>query len=132
MSLSSAENKLAQNRAVRWQDLNYIAYNYSLGPEKYTNLSIYETVDRPIMKSFQKHPGNQVPEAQEIIKSSRDLMDSIAQSERNIKSLKIIGQKLDQSAKNKETQMALDNALLKKRRALSDHRWAAAASKYVK
>lgn len=66
--MSSAENKLAQNRAVRWQDLNTISLKYSLGPEKSTNLSINEQLDRPVIKSFQKHPGNQLPEAQEIIK----------------------------------------------------------------
>lgn len=32
------------------------------------NLQTYERLDRPIIKNFQRHPGNQVPEAQEIIK----------------------------------------------------------------
>lgn len=68
MNVSSAENKLAQNRAVRWHDQNTIALKYTLGPEKSTNLMTYEQLDRPVMKSFQKHPGNQVPEAQEIAK----------------------------------------------------------------
>ncbi len=68
--MSSAENQLAQNRAVRWQDLNTISLKYTLGPEKNTNLNTYERLDRPIIKNFQKHPGNQVPEAQEIQKVS--------------------------------------------------------------
>lgn len=68
LNLSSAENKLAQNRAIRWQDLNTVAMKYTLGPEKSTNLMISEQLDRPIIKTFQKHPGNQLPEAQEIIK----------------------------------------------------------------
>ena len=68
LNVSSAENKLAQNRAVRWHDLNNISLKYTLGPEKSTNLFTYEQYDRPIIRSFQKHPGNQLPEAQEIAK----------------------------------------------------------------
>ena len=68
LAVSSAENQLANNRAVRWHDMNEIAYKYSLGPEKSTNLNLYEKLERPIIKTFQKHPGNQVPEAQEIHK----------------------------------------------------------------
>ncbi len=71
LSVSSAENQLANNRAVRWHDLNEISYKYSLGPEKSTNLNLYEKLERPIIKTFQKHPGNQVPEAQEIHKVFR-------------------------------------------------------------
>jgi hypothetical protein len=71
LSVSSAENQLANNRAVRWHDLNEISYKYSLGPEKSTNLNLYEKLERPIIKTFQKHPGNQVPEAQEIHKVLR-------------------------------------------------------------
>ena len=66
--MSSAENQLANNRAVRWHDMNEIAMKYTLGPEKSTNLNLYEKLERPIIKTFQKHPGNQVPEAQEIHK----------------------------------------------------------------
>jgi hypothetical protein len=69
--VSSAENQLANNRAVRWHDLNEISYKYSLGPEKSTNLNLYEKLERPIIKTFQKHPGNQVPEAQDIHKVFR-------------------------------------------------------------
>jgi hypothetical protein len=130
--VNSAENKLAQNRAIRWQDQNALSMGYTLGPEKYTNLKTYEVLDRPVMKSFQKHPGNQVPEAQEIIKGTNDLNQSILKSQKHVKSLKIIGQKLDANARSKEVQMSIDSALLKKRRELADHRWAPAAAKYVK
>lgn len=33
-----------------------------------SDLMTHERLDRPIMKVFQRHPGTQVPEAQEIIK----------------------------------------------------------------
>lgn len=68
MGISGSENQLAVNRATRWNDLNTISYKYTLGPEKSTNLTTYEKLERPIIKTFQKHPGNQVPEAQEMHK----------------------------------------------------------------
>ena len=73
--MSTCENRTALNRSVRWQELNDYALKYAQGPEKATNLKTYETLDRPIIKNFQKHPGNQVPEAQEIIKVSHLIND---------------------------------------------------------
>ena len=57
--MSVGQNSLAQNRGERWQELTQIALGYSLGPEKSSNLETYETMNRPIIKTFQKHPGNQ-------------------------------------------------------------------------
>lgn len=68
MNISSSENRLAQNRAIRWKDLNNVSHKYTLGPEKSSNLFTYERLDRPIVSNFQKHPGNQLFEAQEISK----------------------------------------------------------------
>lgn len=123
LAVSSAENQLANNRAVRWHDLNEIAYKYSIGPEKSTNLNLYEKLERPIIKTFQKHPGNQVPEAQEIHKGTSLLKDSVETSQNHIKTLRIIGQRLDSSTKQKEAQYALDSSLLRKRKELSSHKW---------
>jgi hypothetical protein len=66
--LSNAENELAFNRAQRWQKMTEISYKYSLGPEKTRDLFTYERLDRPIIKTVQKHPGNQFPDAKEIAK----------------------------------------------------------------
>ena len=43
--------------------------------------------------------------------------------EPHIKTLKIIGQKLDANMKEKEAQAQLDCSLLRRRRELNDHRW---------
>jgi hypothetical protein len=59
LGVSIGQNSLAQNRGERWQELTQIALGYSLGPEKSTNLETYELMNRPIIKNFQKHPGNQ-------------------------------------------------------------------------
>jgi hypothetical protein len=44
-------------------------------------------------------------------------------SEAHIKTLKVIGQRMDSNMKEKEAQAQLDNSLLRRRRELSDHRW---------
>ncbi len=65
--MNSAENNLAQNRAVRWQALTEVSLGYTLGPEKSTSLQTYEQVTRPIIRNYQKHPGNQLPEVDQTI-----------------------------------------------------------------
>lgn len=67
MGVSIGQNSLAQNRGERWHELTQVALGYSLGPEKSSNLETYETMTRPIMKNFQKHPGNQVAEIAQTI-----------------------------------------------------------------
>jgi hypothetical protein len=66
--MNLAENRISQNRAIRWQELTEISHKYSLGPEKCSNLELYEKFNRPLIKNYQKHPGHQVPEAQALIK----------------------------------------------------------------
>ncbi len=62
MGVGIGQNNLAQNRGERWHELTQVALGYSVGPEKSSNLETYETMTRPIIKNFHKHPGNQVSE----------------------------------------------------------------------
>lgn len=59
---------LAQNRAQRWHDLTMSAQRSNAGPLSSSYFKIPERPDRPIMRTFQKHPGNQVPDAQILAK----------------------------------------------------------------
>ena len=59
---------LAQNRANRWYDLSMSAQRSNAGPLNSTYFKIAERLDRPIIRTFQRHPGNQVPEGQMIAK----------------------------------------------------------------
>jgi hypothetical protein len=43
-----------------------VALNYTLGPDKYTNLKTLERLDRPLVRTFQQHPGNQNSEAEKL------------------------------------------------------------------
>lgn len=130
LGVSSGQNYLAQNRADRWHELTSVALGYSLGPEKSTNLETYETMTRPIMKNYQKHPGNQVSEIAQNIQGTKLLSKSLVNTEKQIKTLKIIGQRLDNNQKDKEVQFKLDNALLRRRRELNNHQWTPV--KYIK
>ena len=56
------------NRAQRWYDATDKAWGYSRGPVSSADLMSHERLERPIMKVFQRHPGNNMPEAQEIVK----------------------------------------------------------------
>jgi hypothetical protein len=51
------------------------------------------------------------------------LTRSLAETATQLKTLKIIGQRLDSNIKDKEDQFKLDSALLRKRRELSNHKW---------
>ena len=64
MTISLGENALAQNRAQRWFDVTMSAYRSNAGPISSANLKIPERLDRPIIRTFQRHPANQVPDAQ--------------------------------------------------------------------
>lgn len=64
MTISLGESSLAQHRAQRWLDLTMSAQRCNAGPVSSSNYKISERLDRPIIRTFQRHPGNQVPDAQ--------------------------------------------------------------------
>jgi len=64
---------LAQNRAHRWHDLTMSAQRANAGPLNSSHLKISERFDRPVIRTFQRHPGNQLPEAQMTIKVNKTL-----------------------------------------------------------
>jgi len=62
---------LAQNRAIRWYDLTMNAQRLNAGPLSSSYLKTSERFDRPVIRTFQRHPGNQVPEVQMTAKVSK-------------------------------------------------------------
>jgi hypothetical protein len=64
---------LAQNRACRWYDLTMTAQRANAGPLTSSHLKTAERLDRPVIRTFQRHPGNQVSEAQMIAKVCKNL-----------------------------------------------------------
>lgn len=56
-------------------------------------------------------------------KGSESLVDSIKNTTDQIKTLKVVGQRLNANLKDKEAGASVDCALLRRRRALSNHKW---------
>lgn len=54
----------------KMQKLAYFLHFFYLiqGPVAYSDIATRERLDRPMVKVFQRHPGTQLPEAQEIIR----------------------------------------------------------------
>ena len=63
-------------------------------------------------------------------KGTKLLSKSLISTEKQIKTLKIIGQRMENNMKDKEVQFKLDNALLRRRRELNNHQWTPV--KYIK
>jgi hypothetical protein len=68
LTVSLGENMLAQNRATRWYDLSMSAQRSNAGPLNSSDFKIPERLDRPIIRTYQKHPGNQMADAQILSK----------------------------------------------------------------
>lgn len=83
LTVSLGENTLAQNRAFRWYDLTMSAQRSNAGPLSSSYYKIPERLDRPIIRTFQRHPGNQLPEAQQTVKVYFSLMLSSSSSSFN-------------------------------------------------
>ncbi|CAF0808618.1 unnamed protein product [Adineta steineri] len=129
LTVSVGENMLAQSRAQRWHDLSMSAYRSNSGPVSSSQLKISERLDRPIIRTFQRHPGNQVSEAQMTIKATTNLQQSAEETNKQLKTLKVVGQRLKSNLIDKESALDIDSHLLRQRRERSNHKWG--VTKYV-
>lgn len=73
LTVASGENRHAIHRSQRWYDATEKALGYTVGPEVQSNLETRERLGRPLVKVYQRHPGTNLPEAQDIIKVCRKL-----------------------------------------------------------
>ncbi|CAF0772435.1 unnamed protein product [Didymodactylos carnosus] len=129
LTISLGENSLAQNRAQRWLELTIAAQNANSGPVSSFYLKTAERLDRPIIRTFQRHPGNQLSEAKITIKSTQSLAQSALETAKQIHTLKIVGQRLQNNLIDKEVALSVDSNLLRRRRERSNHKWN--VTKYV-
>ncbi|CAF0947955.1 unnamed protein product [Adineta steineri] len=129
LTISLGENTLAQNRAQRWYDVTMSAQRSNAGPINSSDYKIPERLDRPIIRTFQRHPGNQVPEAQITAKTAADLLRAAEETKQQLKTVKIVGKRLQANLVDKEAALGVDANLLRRRREQSDHKWG--VNKYV-
>ncbi|XP_063424718.1 tektin-like protein 1 [Mytilus trossulus] len=123
LGVSFGENRHGMHRAQRWYDATDKARSYTLGPVASSDLSTRERLDRPMVKVFQRHPGTQLPEAQEIIRGGDGLLQSLTATSRNIGLLRLTQLKLRNDIKSKSAAAGIDGSIIRLRRSKSNHRW---------
>lgn len=93
------------------------------GPVAYSDLTTRERLDRPTVQVYQRHPGNQLPEAHEIVKGGEGLQESLNATARNIGLLTLTRKRVDEDARDKHHGTLIDASVVRTRRRLGNHRW---------
>ena len=70
LTVAAGENRHSIHRAQRWFDATEKALGYTVGPEMQSDLETREKLTRPLVRVYQRHPGTNLPEAQDIIRVS--------------------------------------------------------------
>jgi hypothetical protein len=123
LDIAVTENRSAANRSQRYFNKTQHSYFQTQGPESSRNLLTHEKLDRPIISTFQRHPGTNVPETMEVIRAGDALLSALDVSGRNIGLLKLAQQKMEADRQDKVSAMNIDNSVLKLRRRRAPHRW---------
>lgn len=121
--VGAGETRMAIHRSKRWYDATEMALGYTLGPVAYSDLTTRERLDRPAVQVHQRHPGNQLPEAREIVKGGEGLQESLNATARNIGLLKLTKKRVDDDARDKHHAALIDASVTRTRRRLGNHRW---------
>lgn len=123
LQMACGENLVAIHRGQRWHYATDIARGYTLGPVSATDFTTRESLDRPMVKVYQRHPGTQLPEAQEIIEGTHGLQDSLDAISRNIGMLKLTKKNLKEDIADKNCGSKIDSQIVRYRRRKANHRW---------
>lgn len=128
LGVTLGENRHAIHRAQRWYDASERARGYTMGPVMSADLTTRERLDRPMVRVFQRHPGTQLPEAQQIIQGGDGLLHSLTATSRNIGLLRLANLKLGDDIRSKSAASSIDGSIIRLRRRRADHRWTLGAA----
>ncbi|XP_001622655.2 coiled-coil domain-containing protein 105 [Nematostella vectensis] len=123
LQVGGGELRMSIHRSKRWYNATEMALGYTLGPVAYSDLTTREHLDRPTVKIFQRHPGNQLPEAREIGRGGQGLQESLNATARNIGLLKLTKDRIDSDASDKHHASLIDSNVVRDRRRHANHRW---------
>lgn len=87
------------------------------------DLTTRERLDRPTVRSYQRHPGTQLAEAQKIIEGNYGLEASLDAIGRNVGMLRITQQRLKEDIRDKQVGTDVDANIVRYRRRKANHRW---------
>ncbi|XP_070581726.1 tektin-like protein 1 [Ptychodera flava] len=123
LQVQSGETRAAIHRAQRWFDATEKAKGYTVGPESQADLMTRERLARPTVRVYQRHPGTNLPEAQDIIKGAAGLDASLLATSRNIGMLQLARMRLENDIRDKHGASSVDAAIVRLRRRRANHRW---------
>merc|ERR1712224_544104 len=107
----------------RWHHTTDLSRGYTLGPVSSIDLTTREKLDRPAVKTYQRHPGTQLPEAQGIIDGNLGLERSLEAISRNVGMLNITQERLKEDIRDKHFGSQVDASIVRNRRRKANHRW---------
>jgi len=123
LQLTAGENRMAIHRGNRWHYTTELSRGYTLGPVSSMDLTTRERLDRPHVRTYQRHPGTQLPEAQKIIDGNYGLVRSLEAINRNVGMLKITEDRLKDDIRGKHIGAEVDASIVRNRRRKANHRW---------
>jgi len=123
LEFTKAKTRSAINRNQRHIEITERAKGYLLGPVSSADITTREKLNRPLVRVYHRHPGNQLPEASILVSTNGKLDEALKTSDRNLASLHLAKLRMQQDIKDKKAASGIDSAIMRLRRRRSNYRW---------
>eukprot|EP00117_Sycon_ciliatum_P032766 scpid60036/ scgid25341/ Coiled-coil domain-containing protein 105 len=121
--LSEAETRASMHRNQRWLEHQELTQGYTMGPINSKDLTSRERLDRPLIRTYQSHPGTNLPEARELARNSNIMESSMRRTQRSLGMLRLAKNKLEADCADKHAAANVDSDAIRLRRRHGNHRW---------